>query len=54
MNVNYVYGMDDNHAQTWVPPLAWLALLMVGLPLVVYLPTHLLLKRLFRPPMNQS
>ncbi|MFO0800380.1 MAG: hypothetical protein U0804_23170 [Gemmataceae bacterium] len=50
VNVNYVYGMDDNQAQTWVPPLAWLALLMAGLPLLVYLPTHLLLKWLFRPP----
>ena len=30
--------------------LAWLGLLMVGLPVVVYLPTHLLLKRVFPPP----
>lgn len=50
VNVNYVYGMDDSAAQTWMPPLAWLALLMVGLPLLVYLPTHLALKRVFRPP----
>ncbi|QDU20095.1 hypothetical protein [Urbifossiella limnaea] len=50
VNVNYVYGMDDNQAQTLMPPLAWLALLMAGLPLLVYLPTHLLLKWLFRPP----
>lgn len=48
VNVNYVYGMDGR--QTWMPPLAWLGLLMVGLPLLVYLPTHLVLKRLFRPP----
>lgn len=50
VNVNYVYGMDDNQAQTWMPPLAWLALLIVGLPLLVYLPTHLLLKWVFGPP----
>ncbi|HYH65842.1 MAG TPA: hypothetical protein VD866_14180, partial [Urbifossiella sp.] len=50
VNVNYVYGMDDNKPpQTWMPPLAWFALLMVGLPLLVYLPTHRVLKRVFRP-----
>jgi hypothetical protein len=49
VNVNYVYGMDDSAAQTWMPPLAWLALLMAGLPLLVYLPTHWALKRVFRP-----
>ncbi len=48
VNVNYVYGMDDKQAQTWVPPLAWLGLLMAGLPLLIYLPTHLILKRVFR------
>ena len=50
VNVNYVYGMDDKQAQTWMPPLAWLGLLMVGLPLLVYLPTHLVLKWVFPPP----
>ena len=50
VNVNYVYGLDDKQPQTWVPPLAWLGLLMAGLPLAVYLPTHLVLKRLFPPP----
>jgi hypothetical protein len=50
VNINYVYGMDDKEAQTWMPPLAWLSLLIVGLPLLVYLPTHLVLKRVFRAP----
>lgn len=50
VNVNYVYGPRDEEAQTWMPPLAWLVLLMVALPLVVYLPTHLVLKRVFAPP----
>lgn len=49
VNINYVYGMDDAQAQTWMHPLAWLGLLMVGLPLLVFLPTHLILTRLFRP-----
>lgn len=54
VNVNYVYGWDDNKAQTWMPPLAWLAMLMVGLPLLVYLPTHLFLKLVFRPPPGEG
>jgi len=54
VNVNYVYGMDDNAAQTWMAPLAWFSLLMVGLPLLVYLPTHLVLKRVFRPPAGEG
>lgn len=54
VNVNYVYGMSDDAAQTWMPPLAWLGLLMAGLPLLVYLPTHLVLKRVFAPPRDPA
>jgi hypothetical protein len=43
VNVNYVYGMSDDKPQQWMPPLAWLSLMMTGLPLLFYLPTHLLL-----------
>jgi hypothetical protein len=50
VNINYVYGFDDKQPQTWVPPLAWLTFLMVALPLAVFLPTHLILKRVYRPP----
>ncbi len=42
-NVNYVYGMSETAPQTWMPPLAWLACLMIGLPLVMFLPTHAVL-----------
>lgn len=45
VNINYVHGMSDTAAQAWMPPLAWLATLLVGLPLVIYLPVHLLLAR---------
>jgi hypothetical protein len=48
VNVNYVYGFSDEEPQTWMPPLAWLALLMIAQPLVVFLPTHLVLKRVYR------
>ena len=54
VNINYVYGLDDKQAQQWMPPLAWLGLLMVGLPLLVFLPTHLALKWLFPPPSARS
>jgi hypothetical protein len=45
VNINYVYGMDDKAAQTWMHPLAWLGLLLVGLPVLVFYPTHYLLRR---------
>lgn len=32
VNINYVYGLSDAAPQHWMPPFAWLALLMVGLP----------------------
>ena len=50
VNINYVFGFDDAKAQTLLPApaylLAWLAVLF----LACYLPTHLLLKKLFRQP----
>ncbi|PAW83574.1 MAG: hypothetical protein B9S33_13555 [Pedosphaera sp. Tous-C6FEB] len=47
VNINYVHGMSDTAAQTWMPPLAWLATLMAGLPALLYFPTHLALKKWF-------
>ena len=46
-NVNWVYG-PGARPQTWMTPRAYLAAVMVFFPLVVYLPTHLLLRALFR------
>lgn len=42
-NVNYVYGMSENEVQTWMPQLVWFGLLLIGLPAIVYLPTHVVL-----------
>lgn len=46
-NVNYVFGFDDAQPQQWMPAglylVSWMALLLV----VVYVPTHLLLKKFF-------
>lgn len=47
VNINYVHGMYDTAAQTWMPPLVWLGCLMVGLPLAFFVPTHLVLRKLF-------
>jgi hypothetical protein len=45
VNINYVFGLSDQAPQHWMPPYAWLGLLMVGLPLLVFAPVHLLLQR---------
>lgn len=45
-NVNWVFGFG-REPQTWMPSHLFLVLLMVGIPLVFYLPAHLLLGRLF-------
>lgn len=47
VNVNYVYGFSDQAPQTWLPPRLWLLTLIVGLPLLVYWPTHKLLGWIF-------
>jgi hypothetical protein len=49
VNINYVHGMGVDKPQAWMHPWLWLAALMVCLPLCLYLPTHLVLSRLFSP-----
>jgi len=46
VNVNYVWGMRDDAAQTFVPPYVWFAGQLIGLPLIAYLPTHFALARI--------
>jgi hypothetical protein len=50
VNINYVFGPSDQAAQTWMAPGLFFALLMVGYPLALFLPAHLLLRWLFPPP----
>jgi len=51
VNINYVYGLNDEKPQEWMPPLAYLALMLVGLPFCSFLPTHLILRAAFRASM---
>lgn len=45
-NINWVHGFG-HEPQTWIPGPLYVGVLMVLIPLVLYLPTHLLLSRLF-------
>lgn len=45
VNINYVFGTSDATPQNFVPPLVWLAGLMIGLPLLAFIPTHFVLRR---------
>jgi hypothetical protein len=45
VNVNFVFGLSDSAAQTWMPEVCWLVLLLIGLPVLIYLPTHWALNR---------
>jgi len=44
-NINWVFGPAG--PQTTIPPLAYLALWLVAVPLFIYVPMHLLLGRVF-------
>lgn len=54
VNINYVFGFDDRKAQTKLPPPVYLAGWMAVLLGVVYLPTHLLLRKLFGRPAGHA
>lgn len=45
-NVNWVYG-PRSRPQKSIPPLAYLGLLMIAFPVIIYLPTHFILEFLF-------
>jgi len=46
LNVNWVFGPDSGQRKR-LPALIHLGLLMIGFPVLVYLPTHVLLQALF-------
>jgi hypothetical protein len=53
VNINYVHGLSDQKPQTVMHPLLWLMIMIVGFPLVFYLPTHLALAAWF-PAVGQG
>jgi hypothetical protein len=52
VNIDYVWGLSDTAPQQWMPPIVWLVVLMIALPLVLYAPVHLLLRRLMPKPVR--
>lgn len=46
-NINWTLGAGDNLAQAWLPGWLWVLVLMIAYPVLLYLPTHLLLRMLF-------
>jgi hypothetical protein len=46
-NINWVYGPADNAPQTYFPPMIYLGMMIVLYPLLIYLPTHMILSALF-------
>jgi hypothetical protein len=46
VNINYVWGLSDTAPQTWVSPGVWVAGLMVGMPLLLFAPLHVLFRRI--------
>jgi hypothetical protein len=47
VNINYVYGLDDTQPQRLMAPESWLLLMMAVTVIVLYIPTHLALKRIY-------
>jgi hypothetical protein len=50
ININYVYGFNDQQPQTWVNQNLYVILWLIVLWLVVFVPTHLALRKLFAAP----
>ena len=47
VNLNYVHGLSYETRQAVMHPLLWLGIMLVGFPLVFYLPAHLALSAWF-------
>ena len=48
-NVNYVFGMDDAKPQDMMPPLVYLGVWIAALTGLIFVPTHVLLKKTCPP-----
>jgi hypothetical protein len=45
-NINYVFGLDDDHPQTWMAPRLYLVVYFLALFTLAYVPTHIVLSKL--------
>lgn len=45
VNINYVFGLDDDAPQGLLHPHVWFALLMTVMPVLIFLPTHWVLEK---------
>lgn len=52
-NINWIYGFG-REPQTWMPERVYVVVLMICIPLFFYLPTHLVLSKLFGRPSERS
>ena len=53
VNIDYVWGFSDTEPQHWMSPGAWVVGLMILLPLLLYVPVHLLLRRFMPKPVSE-
>ena len=54
ININYLYGFNDQQPQHWVNQNLYVILWLVVLWLVAFLPTHLALRKIFSTPQKNA
>jgi hypothetical protein len=52
VNIDYVWGFSDTEPQHWMPSGVWVVGLMILLPLLLYVPVHVLLRRTMPKPVS--
>lgn len=52
-NINWVFGLTEI-PQTWMPELVYLFIVMLFFILVIFWPTHLLLRKIFSSPLGKN
>jgi hypothetical protein len=50
VNINYVHGLSYKEPQNVMPPWLWVSIMIVGFPIVFYLPAHLVFRAVIPPP----
>ena len=46
VNVNYVFGLNDQAPQTWMPQPVFFVVMLLALPMLIWWPTHWLMARM--------